>query len=101
MRNRRFVHSNATNPPAADSAMTHEQLDRLYHLRPFPPFEMLLADQRLIRVANLDFWSLSADHRTVTVYELPDRAEAIDIALIVSLKFHEPELTADVSSTNA
>jgi hypothetical protein len=81
--------------------MTFDQIERLYWLRPFQPFEMLLADQRSVRVENLDFLSLSADHRSIIVYELPDHAEVIDPLLVVSLKFREPDLTADASVGDA
>ena len=81
--------------------MTSEQLERLHRLQPFQPFEILLADRRSVRVENLDFWSLSPDRRTVTVYELPDRAEVIDLELIVSLKFREPDLTLGLPPANA
>lgn len=62
---------------------------------------MLLADQRSVRVENLDFWALSSDGRTVIVYELPDKAEAIDAGLIVSLKFREPELMMEAAPADA
>jgi hypothetical protein len=81
--------------------MTHEQIERLYWLRPFQPFEMLLADQRSVRVENFDSMSLAADRTTITVDELPDRAEVIDVALIVSLKFQEPDLMLELESEYA
>lgn len=77
--------------------MTFEQVERLYWERPFQPFDMLLSDQRIVSVANLDFVSLSTDHRTLTVYTLPDQAEV----MVVSLKFRESDLTTQPSSGRA
>lgn len=62
---------------------------------------MLLSDQRKVGVANLDFISLSTDHRTLTVYELPDQAEVIDISMVVSLKFRESDLMTQPVSASA
>lgn len=62
---------------------------------------MLLSDKRKVRVANLDFVSLLSDRRTVAVYELPDEAEIIDLDMVVSLKFREPDLMVDVGSEHA
>jgi len=81
--------------------MIYEQIDRLLRMRPFQSFEMSLADQRTVRVTNLDFVSLLGDRRTVAIYALPDEAEVIDLNLVVSLKFREPDLMIDVDSTNA
>jgi hypothetical protein len=81
--------------------MTHEQIERLYWLRPFQPFEMLLVDQRTVRVENFDFISLAADRTTITVYELPDQAEVIDVSLVISLKFREPDLMIRIESEHA
>ena len=72
--------------------MTSDQIERLYWREPFQPFQVLLADQRAIEVQNLDFISLSPDLRTITVFTSPDEAEVIDLALVVSLKFREPDL---------
>ena len=81
--------------------MTFEQVERLYWQRPFQPFDMLLSDQRTVSVANLDFLSLSTDHRTLTVCTLPDQAEVIDVLMVVSLKFRESDLTTQLSSARA
>ncbi len=80
--------------------MVYEQIEVLLRVRPFQPFEMLLADQRKLAVENLDFVSLLDDHRTVAVYTLPDEAEVVDLDLVVSLKFREPDLL-DIESQNA
>jgi hypothetical protein len=81
--------------------MTHEQIERLYWLRPFQPFEMMLVDQRTVRVENFDFISLAAHRTTITVYELPDQAEVIDVSLVISLKFREPDLMIRIESEHA
>lgn len=78
--------------------MIQEQIDRLYRLRPFQPFEMSLTDQRTLRVENLDFVSLASDRTTITVYKLPDEAEVIAVEMIVSLRFREPELMLHLES---
>jgi hypothetical protein len=80
--------------------MVYEQIERLLRLRPFQAFDILLCDQRTIRVKNLDFVSVLGDHRTVAVYTLPDEAEVIDLDLVVSLKFREPDLMVDVKSAD-
>jgi hypothetical protein len=72
--------------------MVSEQIELLLRARPFQAFELLLVDQRKITVENLDFVSLLGDHRTIAVYTLPDEAEVIDLNLVVSLKFREPDL---------
>ncbi|CAN5735098.1 hypothetical protein BH20VER1_BH20VER1_19570 [soil metagenome] len=72
--------------------MTSEQIHRLYWREPFQTFRMLLSDQRIIDVQNLDFITLSPDHRTITIYTAPEEAEVIDLAHVVSVKFREPDL---------
>jgi len=62
---------------------------------------MFLSDQRTVRVTNLDFVSLPGDRRTVAVYKLPDEAEVIDVSMIVSLKFREPDLMSEFKSHDA
>jgi hypothetical protein len=78
--------------------MVYEQIERLLRLRPFQSFDILLCDQRTITVKNLDFVSVSGDRRTVAVYTLPDEAEVIDLDLVVSLKFREPDLMVDIKA---
>jgi hypothetical protein len=78
--------------------MMYEQIERLLQARPFRSFEMLLSDQRKVSVTNLDFVSLLGDHRSVAVFELPDEAEVINLDLIVSLKFREPDLMIDIET---
>lgn len=76
--------------------MTSDQVERLYWAEPFQPFEIRLADQRVFEAKNFDFMSLSPDHSTILVYGEGDEVEAIDIALIVSVKFRDPDLLADL-----
>ena len=78
--------------------MVSEQIERLLESRPFRGFEMLLSDQRKVTVENLDFASLLGDRRTIVVYTLPDEAEVINLDLVVSLKFREPDLMMDLES---
>ncbi len=76
--------------------MTSEQIRHLYWREPFQAFEILLSDQRTVVVKNFDYISLSPDHRVITLYGLGDEVEVIDIALIVSVKFRDPDLLADL-----
>jgi hypothetical protein len=81
--------------------MVHEQIERLLRLRPFQPFEILLSDQRKVGIAHMDFVSLLGDRHTMAVYTLPDEAEVINLDLVVSLKFGEPDLMIDLESEHA
>jgi hypothetical protein len=72
--------------------VTSEQIERLYWREPFQTFRILLSDQRVIEVQNLDFITLSPDHRTMTIYTSPEEAEVVDFAHVVSLKFREPDI---------
>lgn len=79
----------------------YDQIERLLRVRPFQPFEILLVDQRKVRVANLDFVSLLGDRHSRVVYTLPDAAEIFALEKVVSLKFREPDLMMNLESEHA
>jgi len=54
-----------------------------------------------VHIENFDFVSLAADRTAITVYKLRAQAEVVDVSLIFSLKFREPELMVDIESQHA
>jgi len=54
-----------------------------------------------VHIENFDFVSLAADRTAITVYKLRAQAEVVDVSLIFSLKFREPELMVYIESQHA
>ncbi|MFN2508209.1 MAG: hypothetical protein ABR589_05500 [Chthoniobacterales bacterium] len=77
--------------PNTDEAMTMDQIRNLAHATPFVPFEIELVGGRLIHVAHPDFLAMDPGGLTLTVYELPNAGEFIDVKLILSLKIRRVE----------
>lgn len=76
----------STTLPNSDARMTMEQIRKLKQATPFVPFEIELVGGRLVHVAHPDFIALDPGGMTLTVYELPNAGEFIDVKLILSLK---------------
>ena len=66
--------------------MTTEQIRKLYHERPFRPFDIFLADGRRLSVPHQEFLSFSASGRTIVVSLPDDTFEIVDLLLVTSLK---------------
>jgi hypothetical protein len=66
--------------------MTIEQLRTMHQSRPFQPFEIYVADGRVIDVDHPEFLSQSPTGRTISV-GMPDGThQVIDLLLVTSLK---------------
>jgi hypothetical protein len=69
--------------------MTIEQLQRMHQARPFKPFDIHLADGRVLPVEHPEFFSRSPGGRTIGVGCLEDDTiEIVDLLLVTSLKPH-------------
>ena len=66
--------------------MTIEQLQRLHSARPFQPFDIYLADGRMLSVEHPELLARSQSGRTIAVAMSDDTIETIDLLLAVSLK---------------
>ena len=65
--------------------MTFEEIKKLYFAAPFRPFEIVLANDRRVRVEHPEFMALSPDEDVVVVFE-EDGHLTIDVPLITGLK---------------
>jgi hypothetical protein len=67
--------------------MTIEQLIEMHQRRPFQPFDIHLADRRILPVDHPEFLSRSpAAGRTIGVGTLDGTIEIVDLLLVTSLK---------------
>jgi hypothetical protein len=66
--------------------MTIEQLRRLHLARPFQPFDIHLADGRVLPVEHPEFLAQSPSGRTIGVGHDDGTIETVDLLLVVSLK---------------
>jgi len=67
--------------------MTIEQLQMMHQARPFKPFDVLLADGRVLPVEHPEFLSRSPGGRTIGVECIEDDTiEIVDLLLVASLK---------------
>jgi hypothetical protein len=71
-----------------NSCMTIEQLRAMHSARPFKPFEIHLADSRMLAVEHPELLSQSQSGRTIAVACPDDTIEIIDLLLVESLKHH-------------
>jgi hypothetical protein len=58
---------------------------------PFREFDLCLADGRAIQVAHPDQLGFSGGNRVVSVSTPDGIVEVIDLMLVLSLRFHEPD----------
>ncbi len=66
--------------------MTIEQLRQMHLTRPFQPFEIHLADGRILLVEHPEFLAQSPTGRTIVVGHPDGVLEIVDLLLVVSLK---------------
>jgi hypothetical protein len=74
--------------------MTIETLDRAYRANPFRPFTLHLADGRRLPVRHPEFVAFNPKGRIAIVIDEEDRAEYVDLLLVVSLSIEAPGETA-------
>jgi hypothetical protein len=70
--------------------MTIETLDRAYRANPFRPFTLHLADGRQLPVRHPEFVAFNPKGRIAIVIDENDRAEYVDLLLVVSLSIEAP-----------
>ena len=68
--------------------MTIEQLIQVHQKRPFEPFDIFLADGRVLPVEHPEFLSRSPTGRTIGVGTKDGVIEVVDLLLVTSLKPH-------------
>jgi hypothetical protein len=66
--------------------MTIEQLRRLHLARPFQPFDIHLANGRVLPVEHPEFLAQSPSGRTIGVGNDDGTIETVDLLLVVSLE---------------
>jgi len=66
--------------------MTIEKLRELHQARPFQPFDVHLADGRVLPVDHPEFLAQSPKSRTIAVGRTDGTIEIVDLLLVVSLK---------------
>jgi hypothetical protein len=81
--------------------MRHEDLREALRKMPFLPFKLHLPEGRAVSVAHHDFALLAPNGRLLTVYEIQNgrqKMNLLDVMLISSLEFDDmpvdPELAA-------
>ena len=72
--------------------MTLDQIRRLQEATPFRPLDLFLADARLLHVGHPEYLSILPGGGMITVYQDSDVVEFVDLELVVSVRFSEPEL---------
>lgn len=72
--------------------MTTEVLLELHRAQPFRPFQMRLVDGRSLVVANPEFFLFADDRRCVGIFEPPNLNQIIDLALVISVHYHDANL---------
>jgi len=66
--------------------MTTQQLQNVYDARPFKPFNIHLADGRVLPVPHREFLTHSPSGRTVIVFDAEDNFSIIDLLLVTRLE---------------
>ena len=66
--------------------MTLELIYSFQQAEPFAPFDLFLADGRVVQVEKSEFLMMVGDGRSVSVFRPPNVTELIDAELIVSLQ---------------
>ncbi|MDB5291626.1 MAG: hypothetical protein JWL69_2867 [Phycisphaerales bacterium] len=70
--------------------MTSELMVRYFEGRPFIPFEMYLADRRILKVPHPEYAAMERFAAGVTIFEDSGHIETVDAALIVSFRTLKP-----------
>jgi hypothetical protein len=68
--------------------MTIEQLRKMHRAQPFQPFEIHLADGRLLDIPHPECLAITPPGRTVGVALTDGTIEIVDLLLVTSLKPH-------------
>jgi hypothetical protein len=66
--------------------MTIEQLRKLHQARPFQPFDIHLADGRLLPVEHPEFLAITPPGRTIGAGLRDGTIEIVDLPVVTSLK---------------
>jgi hypothetical protein len=66
--------------------MTTEKLQEFHAARPFRPFRLHLADGRKLDVRHPEIMAYTPNGRTLLYVHPDDRAERVDLLLVVSLE---------------
>ena len=73
--------------------MTAEEVRERLASIPFTPFEFCLADGRALRVEHPDMLSFRDSNRILALCTNESEVEVIDLMLVLSLRFNEPDFT--------
>jgi hypothetical protein len=68
--------------------MTTDQLRHVHRAMPFRPFDLHLADSRVLPVEHPEQLAISPSGRTIAVARPDDTIETVDLLLVVSIKPH-------------
>jgi hypothetical protein len=68
--------------------MTLEQLRTLHQARPFQPFDVYLADGRVLTIEHPEILAIVPPGRTIFVGHADGTSEFVDLLLVTSLKQH-------------
>ena len=79
--------------------MTGEQIERLHEAAPFRPLDLFLADGRCLHVGHPEYLSIFPKEGLIIVYQNLDDVEFVDLKLVVSVKFSEPEIQPVVADS--
>jgi hypothetical protein len=79
--------------------MTADQVQKRISAIPYRPFDLCLADSRAVHVDHPDLLAFDRGKRVVIVYSSDGMVEVIDLMLVLSIRFHEPEFLHSDSST--
>ena len=71
--------------------MTSQEVRRRLSAVPFRPFEMCLADGRILSVEHPDLLGFEDGVRTVILFKKVSSVEAIDLRLVLSIRFENPD----------
>lgn len=70
--------------------MTADQIRKRLSAVPFRQFEICLADGRAILVEHAEVLGFDGGSRSIVVFTRGGIVEVIDLMLVLSLRFHEP-----------
>jgi hypothetical protein len=73
--------------------MTIEQLRNIHQAKRFRPFNIHLADGRVLHVPHSEFMSHSPGGRTIIVYHPNDSFSVVDLLLVTELEVNGPPHT--------
>ena len=65
--------------------MTHERIRDFLHAVPFVPFDVQLANGRILPVPHPDFASMSPTGRTMVIHTKNDGLEIVDVMLVTNV----------------